>query len=179
VAGGFVVLWKYAATPGAESEVAVHWPVESKIPAALHQPNLVVFIHPACPCTKATLAHLQSIVDRHSLSVQILKMLPADPSSQFAKDAEQNLNLLDSLCKQPSVSLLNDVGSIEAQRFGAETSGACFLYDQTGQLLFSGGITASRGHQGTNAGLASLIDNLNPKTRSIESSHYPVFGCPL
>ncbi len=183
VSGCFFALWKYAATPGAESTVASLWPDESMLPVAPHQPNLIVFIHPACPCTKATLAHLHSIVSRHSLNVQIVKMRPLVASSPFEKDAERNRDILDTLCKHPSVSLVDDVGSMEAQRFGAKTSGVCFLYDQSGQLLFSGGITASRGHQGMNAGLASLIENLDlterPTERSFEKSHYPVFGCPL
>ena len=44
------------------------------------------------------------------------------------------------------------------QRFGAETSGQTLLYDRDGRLLFSGGTTGSRGHDGDNAGFASHPD---------------------
>ena len=75
----------------------------------------------------------------------------------------------------PGVTVLSDVDGVEAERFGAETSGHAFLFDPSGRLLFNGGITASRGHSGDNAGesaIASLISNhASPQT------HTFVFGC--
>jgi hypothetical protein len=41
-----------------------------------------------------------------------------------------------------------DAEGVEMHRFGALTSGQTLVYDAAGRLLFSGGITASRG-QGT------------------------------
>jgi hypothetical protein len=69
-----------------------------------------------------------------------------------------------------------DDGSL-ARQLGAETSGYVALYDANGRLLFSGGITRSRGHEGESAGRRTICALLagevvaDPKT--------PVFGCPL
>jgi hypothetical protein len=61
-------------------------------------------------------------------------------------------------------------------RFGALTSGHTVVYDPSGRLLFSGGITSARGHAGENMGseliLAQLARKTNPQTHA-------VFGCPL
>src|SRR5205823_12162921 len=73
------------------------------------------------------------------------------------------------------VTVVSDVDGQEAERFGAETSGHAFLFDPNGRLLFSGGITASRGHSGDNAGessIVSLIDN-----HSASRARTFVFGC--
>jgi hypothetical protein len=77
----------------------------------------------------------------------------------------------------PGVTVLRDDEGIEARRFGVETSGQTLLYDRRGTLVFSGGITGSRGHAGDNAGEAALIDRLVRSTADHGSSN--VFGCPL
>jgi predicted amidohydrolase len=77
----------------------------------------------------------------------------------------------------PGVKILSDRDGIEARRFGAETSGHTFLFSPDGRLLFNGGITASRGHAGGNAGesaIVSLIDN-HPSERPQTF----VFGCAI
>ena len=70
-----------------------------------------------------------------------------------------------------------DEGGVEASRFGAATSGQAILYDGDGRLVFSGGITAARGHFGDNAGSQALarllIDGMPSRP------HTPVFGCAL
>ena len=63
----------------------------------------------------------------------------------------------------------------EAERFGAETSGHTFLFDPSGRLLFNGGITASRGHSGDNAGESSIVSLINNHTAKIGQTF--VFGC--
>jgi hypothetical protein len=66
---------------------------------------------------------------------------------------------------------------VEAGRFGAETSGHTLLYGADGRLLFSGGITASRGHAGENAGESAIIALVNHQTPL--RSQTLVFGCSL
>jgi hypothetical protein len=89
----------------------------------------------------------------------------------------ENTDLRRSAEKIPGVTVLSDVDGIEARRFGAETSGHTFLFATDGSLLFNGGITASRGHSGDNAGegaIVSLIDN-----HSVERQQTFVFGCAI
>jgi hypothetical protein len=72
---------------------------------------------------------------------------------------------------------LCDEDGFEAKRFGAKTSGQVVLYAPKGALLFSGGITVSRGHQGSNPGLESLITCLTQSNP--DRTPWPVFGCLL
>ena len=72
--------------------------------------------------------------------------------------------------------MIDDEGT-EANRFHAATSGQTLLYDAAGSLLFSGGITGSRGHSGDNAGQTAIVSLVNSGApRLTETS---VFGCPL
>jgi len=66
---------------------------------------------------------------------------------------------------------------VEARRFGVETSGQTLLYDAGGRLIFSGGITGSRGHAGDNAGEAALVALLTSGQADRRATS--VFGCPL
>ena len=77
----------------------------------------------------------------------------------------------------PGVTAHEDVDGHEAALFGAETSGYVLLYDTQGQLLFSGGITASRGHAGENAGENAIISMLAGKAPGLQRT--PVYGCSL
>jgi hypothetical protein len=77
----------------------------------------------------------------------------------------------------PGVHVLRDVDGADARRFGAWTSGQTLLYDAQGRLRFSGGITDARGHEGDNAGRASLESILfHGETPAARTS---VFGCGL
>jgi len=77
----------------------------------------------------------------------------------------------------PGVTVLSDVDGAEAARFGAETSGHTFVFDRDGRLLFNGGITASRGHSGDNAGESSIVSLINNGTSGWAKTL--VFGCAL
>jgi|HubBroStandDraft_5_1064220.scaffolds.fasta_scaffold172478_2 hypothetical protein len=79
----------------------------------------------------------------------------------------------------PGVHLSED-DCTEAHRFRAATSGQTMLYGAGGQLLFSGGITAGRGHFGDNAGLASVESIvIGTSGESASFAHIGVFGCAL
>jgi len=75
------------------------------------------------------------------------------------------------------VQVMRDDDGVEAARFGAATSGQVILYDRDGGLLFTGGITASRGHAGDNDGRNAIVSLLGRGRETRHSS--PVFGCSL
>jgi hypothetical protein len=79
----------------------------------------------------------------------------------------------------PGVTVLSDVDGAEARRFGAETSGHTILFDANGRLLFSGGITESRGHAGSNFGENAVLSLINNQPIAGATGSAPVFGCPL
>ncbi len=72
---------------------------------------------------------------------------------------------------------MEDIQGREALRFGAATSGQTLLYDASGRLLFSGGITPARGHAGDNDGSDALLELLSGGSGRHHQT--PVFGCSL
>ena len=77
----------------------------------------------------------------------------------------------------PNVRVLIDEGERETRIFNAQTSSLTLLYDRDGNLRFSGGITASRGHEGDNAGRRAVFEIV--AREAAEKIETPVFGCPL
>jgi hypothetical protein len=94
----------------------------------------------------------------------------------FSDDWEKT-DLWQSARSIPGVTTVVDDDGNEAQHFHSATSGQTMLYDADGRLLFSGGITGSRGHYGDNAGLSAIESLVN--TGTAERSESFVFGCPL
>jgi hypothetical protein len=84
---------------------------------------------------------------------------------------------LSSAARIPGVTTIVDPDGKEAARFGALTSGQVVLYDANGRLIFTGGITQSRGHSGDNVGRSAIEALVNTGVAPI--SHSSAFGCPL
>ena len=79
------------------------------------------------------------------------------------------------------VHAFEDINAQTAQTFGVYTSGQTLLYGSDGRLLFKGGITASRGHSGDNAGrtvITALLDGEVIAKNQLPVVT-PVFGCSL
>jgi hypothetical protein len=77
----------------------------------------------------------------------------------------------------PGVTVRADEAGAEARSFQVTTSGRVVLYDVDGKLLFSGGITSSRGHYGDNAGRSAVTQLLHHEVANTPET--PVFGCSL
>jgi hypothetical protein len=134
----------------------------------------LIFAHPRCPCTRATIGELAVIMARCRDRVDA-RVLFYKPKGS-APDWEQTDTWRDA-GRIPGVRVGVDPDGAEAARFSARTSGHALLYGPEGALLFSGGITASRGHAGDNPGrdsVVALVAGGDPQAR--ETS---VFGCPL
>jgi hypothetical protein len=173
VAGVWQVM-AYENRPGPGASAPQSWPAASRLALAGNRPTLVLVAHPQCPCTRASMAELAEILARTDYRPQtyILFLRPAG----FA-DGWEKTDLWQGAAKLPGVTLVRDDGGVEARRFGAETSGQTLLYDARGRLVFSGGITGSRGHVGDNAGQSALIDLLS--RGGADRPGTSVFGCPL
>ncbi len=70
-----------------------------------------------------------------------------------------------------------DDGASLSRRFGVLTSGHVLVYDQSGRLRYSGGITPARGHRGENFGRNAVLAALGGERA--ECPGVPPFGCPL
>jgi hypothetical protein len=75
------------------------------------------------------------------------------------------------------VRVYADVEGREAARFHVETSGTTLVYDAGRRLVFSGGLTSSRGHEGMSFGQERVLALLSGG--SPDRSDSPVFGCPV
>ena len=173
MACGFIQMSRYATTACDRGESRPNWPHDAALARDPGRANLVMFVHPRCPCSRASIAGLHEIMERHRdlVSAHILFLKPADCSESWSAT-----DLWESAAAIPGAQLVRDDEGLEARRFGAATSGHVMLFEKSGQLAFSGGITASRGHRGESAGRQAIVDLLMQRPAP-EST--PVFGCSL
>lgn len=173
MAFGLRVLFHYENTPGRVGALSQAWP-GAQIERATDRPTLVMLAHPHCPCTVASVGELAQIMARlqGKVATYVLFVKPKEAGRDW-----EDTNLRRSAEAIPGVKVVFDPDGVEARRFGAETSGHTLLFGADGRLLFSGGITASRGHAGDNAGeraIVALVNNQTPaRTQTL------VFGCSL
>jgi hypothetical protein len=174
VVAGLYGLARYQSAAGSTAIVPAEWPGDTKLVRASGCDTLVLIAHPKCPCTRATLGDLaRTMADcGGKLKTIVLFVRPSETPANWEKT-----DLWDSAATIPGVSVFVDVGGVEAQRFGAETSGQTILYSESGKLLFQGGITAVRGHEGDNAGEDSIVALVHENEPVAKQT--PVFGCPL
>ena len=172
--GGSWWLLQYKSTPGESGDAPLQWPSGSGIQRDATQPTLVLLAHPRCPCTRATIGELALLMAQcqGKIKAQVLFFKPAGSADDWAHtDQWQSASVI------PGVTVRCDEDGVEARRFHVETSGHALLYDPSGTLLFSGGITAFRGHSGDNSGRTALAALLNHQPAS--NRRTPVFGCAL
>jgi len=165
---------RYANTPGPSVAAQIHWPAGSLIKLDAKRPTLIMFAHPHCPCTRASIGELERLMAdcQGRLSAQVWFLKPAGTPEDWT-----DTDLWRTASAIPGVTVQRDEGGAEARRFQAETSGQTMLYGPDGRLLFQGGITISRGHAGDNSGLSEVEALLEHK--SSLAAQTPVFGCPL
>jgi hypothetical protein len=175
VAVGFLALQLHGSSPGQIGAAVEHWPNSSRVPLARRRPTLVMAVHPQCPCTRASASELARVLTSCEglAEVYILIFLPDRVGHGWV--TTDALRLLGTM---PGVHLIDDPSGEEAAHFGARTSGLVALYAQNGRLLFRGGITGTRGHEGDNEGRRALI-GLIRNNRSSYPRETPVFGCPI
>jgi hypothetical protein len=175
VAIGLYVLELHGASPGQSGAAVERWPVASSICLAAGRPTMVMAVHPLCPCTQASVSELARLLTRcgGQVEVYVLLFVPERAANGWGPTAR-----LRSLAAMPGVHLLDDPAGAESHRFGARTSGLVALYGLDGRLLFRGGITVSRGHEGDNQGGRALLDLIRGN-RSSNPRETPVFGCPI
>jgi hypothetical protein len=174
---GARTLLRYAYTPERVTSPPAAWPAGSSLRQAAGRPTLLVFAHPECPCTRATLGELALVIAQ--VGVPDAYVVFSAPATVV--DAWDRTGLWKSAVSLPQVHVVVDRGGVEARRFHATTSGQTFLYSARGSLLFNGGITASRGHAGPNDGHDALVALLGGGVMRGASWHRttPVFGCSL
>jgi hypothetical protein len=174
VVAGLSIVWAYDNTPGQAGDSPAQWPAESRLARANDRPTLILFAHPQCSCTRASLGEFAEILARaaHPPATYVVFLKPVG----FGLDWEKT-DLWRTASRLPGVTVIRDDEGVEATRFGVVTSGQTVLYDATGAMVFSGGITGARAHAGDNAGRASIVALLNQGAADVSLTS--VFGCAL
>jgi hypothetical protein len=137
-------------------------------------PELVMFVHPRCPCSRASLTELERLLARCDgrLRCRVAFVRPASCAPGW-----ERTDLWDRAARIPGVRAVVDHGGEEARRFAARASGEAFLVMPDGRIAFHGGLTPGRGHEGDNVGRASVEAILAGRTPL--QTECPVFGCGL
>jgi hypothetical protein len=171
---GFCKLFVYEGTPGGIGSAPATWPADCGLTPAAGRFTLLMFAHPKCPCTSASIEELNRVLAEgpERVRASVLFFRPADAEPDW-----ERTSLWQSAAAISGVDVRSDVDGRLARRFGACTSGSVVLYDRDGRLVFSGGITASRGHAGDNFGQSAVIALLRGEPAARSQS--PVFGCSL
>lgn len=171
---GAASILRYANTPGRETNPPAQWPETTRISPGKTLPTLVMFAHPRCPCTYASLDELAQVAADcpGHFDAQVWFIKPPETDNNWT-----NTTLWRKAVSIPGVTVHCDDNGLETARFHAETSGQTVLYDLSGRLLFHGGITGSRGHTGDNPAQLALETLLKKEiSHPIEST---VYGCSL
>jgi hypothetical protein len=173
VGTSFAALSRYKALPG-RTDVGVETYTPSGGAETGKAARLVMFAHPECPCTRASLAELARIARTagSKLSIEVVFMMPADAPASWRES-----DIVMSAMEVPNAHVRFDMDGTEAARFGAGTSGDVSLFAKDGRRLFHGGITASRGHEGDNAGARAILAALDADYATPKGTN--VYGCDL
>lgn len=171
---GFFTLMKYEYTPGAPAQASFRWPKDSNMQLMKPASTLVMFVHPHCPCTRASIVELSRIMTRHKdkLSAYVVVLSPKVLPAGWEKT--------DIWCSAEGISgvtVLKDTDGQESRIFGSRTSGQTMVYNAQGELIHSGGITAARGQIGDNSAAQVLVASVERQPAT--PARTMVFGCSL
>lgn len=171
---GSILLWNFNLEPGSSPAAESQWPAGSALSPPRGGPAIVLFLHPLCPCSRATVDELAVLMSRADHPFEVRAVFVGGPDGVPVEQSD----LWRQVKTLPRVTLHKDPDGAEAALFHSETSGDAFLFDGAGRLQFRGGLTAARGHAGDNFGVDSIARFLN-EGQSSSSPGGPVFGCAL
>ncbi|HRE89242.1 MAG TPA: RedB protein, partial [Myxococcota bacterium] len=150
------------------------WPSTASFSPSPGRLTLVMFAHPRCPCTRASMSELDRIMSAAGdrAAAWILFARPASVDATWAET-----DLVAHARRIPNTQVIDDRGGREAALFGAMTSGHLFVFDERGELQLSGGLTAARGHEGPSLGREDVLALLSRRAPLAQT--HAVFGCPI
>lgn len=161
----------YSSEPGRAVASTGSWPETSTLERK-NEKHLVMFLHPGCSCSKASVAELSRLMsEAQNLTAQIVVM----KSPKLEKLFHEN-PLISQVKLIPRTKIIYDHDGKESSLFGAETSGLTHLYDSESRLLFAGGLTMARGHEGDSVGKKAILGFLKGEKSESQSL---VFGCDI
>jgi hypothetical protein len=172
----FFVSWSlfysFSTTAGKHT-VMMRWPASEALPLLHDKPNILIFLHPKCSCSVASIAEFRRLVDSLSGRVHVRAILMKYQQVRSKEIPEG----FASLFEIPEIKISRDDDGIISKSLGALTSGIVYLIDEEGLVVYQGGLTASRGHGGITAGsefIRAWVTKRDDKTFMQK-----VFGCHL
>jgi len=163
-------LMAFDSTPGAPASAPVRWPKQTSFTRVAGRKQLLMFVHPECTCSIASLEQLRNLQKMTAERLDMRVVLWGRPATNSSgRNWRQEIG---------SAALFEDRDGSEARLFGAKTSGQTLIYDEVGNLIYSGGVTVFRGEGGGEPILRRIMQTLNNADRR-PSFRMPVFGCPI
>lgn len=173
-------LANYSTQPGAQGRCAtdLHSVDLTDIPELdsqdlAGQTSLFIFYHPHCPCTMSTARMFSRIENSIATNPKVVAVAycPKDESTTWIDSR------ITEVFRKLSATVIADRGAVVAQKFGVETSGHVLVYQASGRLVFDGGITPGRGHEGDCPASRNLIQKVSAHSGQLDQ--WPVYGCPI
>ena len=159
---GWLVWALYENQPGQAATPPRTYPESGKLP------RLLLFLHPRCSCSRATLAEFIRL--KPELAGIQLEIVVTGPTQLAPPEFVKTLR--DST---GGVQVSLDSDGHRRDLYQAWTSGQVITYDDQGRLGYYGGLTASRGQVGPSHGQQQLRAWLQGQPVASQA----VFGCPL
>jgi hypothetical protein len=177
VAGWYgISAYSFKSDPQATADIVLRWPADSTIARLTDRPTLVFFLHPKCPCSRATVAELERLPMLVS-SDELPDVCVVAAAPRSTGDLWWSSPFLSRAARLPNARLVRDLGGVETDLFGARVSGTVLLFDPAGNRLYAGGVTMARGHTGDNVGLQAVTDLLIDSDAEVSS--IPPLGCAM
>lgn len=172
---GLLALGAYDSRPANQRGWQTSWPTSVPLAANRDSATTLMFVHPHCPCTVASVEQLLEVLKSASARATLVVYEPDSVTSDWSQGP-----LLQLAAEYPQqLSLVRDPQGSLAAKFGACASGTCLVYGADLRLRYAGGLTLSRGHRGDNAGQATLLRILHDPINAATAATFPIFGCSI
>ena len=173
ITAGFLSLIHYALASGKVGYGTI-WPNTTSIELDKKAPTLIMFFHPQCSCSKASVSGLIDIVRNAKNKINVIVVLykPEEKLDTWITQSDIWKRLVEN-----KIKVIIDTNGVESKKFNSATSGQTYLYETNGFAVFSGGVTPARGHEGDSRGKMAILNYVNNHT--VITKITAVFGCSL
>jgi|KBSSwiStaDraftv2_1062776.scaffolds.fasta_scaffold140255_3 hypothetical protein len=147
-----------------------NWPEGAPLTLDPARLTLLLFVHPQCRGTEASLQTLARVMEHCAGHANVTIMLYEDPALLAHWKGSPIQSQAESI---PGATVREDHLGEAASLFGVSTSGSALLFAPDGMLLYRGGITPGLGQ----AGDGEVLQTWLLEGRGVRRE--PVFGCSL
>jgi hypothetical protein len=159
----------FDSTPGKAALAPAHWPTQTALTRTPGRKQLVMFVHPECTCTLASLEQLRRLETLTGNSIAAEIVIWHSAVSRKPRDWNR---------EGGGAIVFDDKDGQESRLFGAQTSGQTLIYDENGTLAYAGGLTVFRAEPGGDPLLKRILQGIGPQGQQT-ALEMAVFGCPI